>query len=114
MLVSIQIIIIITNTYIGTNYNGSQRQNPPAKEGIDNYLEKAILLTGGMHKNNFGDASKIGWSRGSRTDKGVHALKNVVSLKLMVKPDELENDPLGFSILLIKLLLNSTFCEANA
>jgi len=33
---------------------------------------------------NFGDQHKVHWSRAARTDKGVHALGNVVSLKVLI------------------------------
>ena len=31
---------------------------------------------------------KLGWERASRTDKGVHALKNLISVRLMVSDME--------------------------
>jgi tRNA pseudouridine38-40 synthase len=65
---------------------------------IENILEKAIYEAGGISKHNFGDINKIKWSRGSRTDKGVHALKNVVSYKMMLNLEKVEADPLGFHI----------------
>lgn len=41
---------------------------------------------------------QVGWSRSSRTDKGVHSLSTVVSLKLLVKPEWFESDPQGLSV----------------
>lgn len=41
-------------------------------------------MAGFIKKSNQGDLSKIGWSRASRTDKGVHALSNSVACKLEV------------------------------
>lgn len=38
---------------------------------IEGELEKAIFKAGGIRDSNFGDLSKIGWARSSRTDKGV-------------------------------------------
>ena len=43
---------------------------------------KAIRDMGGVLPTNFPDPKKVRLSRASRTDKGVHALSNVLSLKL--------------------------------
>jgi tRNA pseudouridine38-40 synthase len=36
-----------------------------------------------------GELKKAGWGRGARTDKGVHALSNGVSVKLAISEDYL-------------------------
>lgn len=43
---------------------------------------------------------EIDWSRASRTDKGVHAVRNVLSMKMELNDPEklLEEDPLGISV----------------
>lgn len=38
---------------------------------IEGELEAAIFRAGGIRDSNFGDLYKIGWTRSSRTDKGV-------------------------------------------
>ena len=35
---------------------------------------------------------KIGWGRGGRTDKGVHAVCNVINVKLCIHKDYLANN----------------------
>ena len=40
--------------------------------------------------SNYGFLDKIGWSRSSRTDKGVHAAGVVVSLKMLIDGDSEE------------------------
>ncbi|CAI7856231.1 unnamed protein product [Closterium sp. NIES-53] len=55
---------------------------PPIIPAVEGYLEQALLAAGMMLPSNFGDLFKIGWSRSSRTDKGVHSVATVVSVKL--------------------------------
>jgi tRNA pseudouridine38-40 synthase len=71
--------------YVGTKYSGLQKN--PGQETIELELEKAFHAAGLIADCNFGDQHKVHWSRAARTDKGVHALGNVVSLKLMCPPD---------------------------
>ncbi|CAI5502016.1 unnamed protein product [Closterium sp. Naga37s-1] len=60
--------------------------SPPPSPAVEGYLEQALLAAGMMLPSNFGDLFKIGWSRSSRTDKGVpsqvHSVATVVSVKL--------------------------------
>jgi tRNA pseudouridine38-40 synthase len=70
--------------YKGTNYIGLQR-NPGCKT-IEAELEKAIVKAGGIDEWNAGSFTKVNWQRCARTDKGVHACLNVVSLKLVLDP----------------------------
>lgn len=44
---------------------------------VEDVLQEAIYKMGGILPSNHGNLQKIGWSRSSRTDKGVHALANV-------------------------------------
>ena len=61
-------------------------------------LELAILKAGLMRRENFGDFSKVKWSRSSRTDKGVHALAAVVVLKINCAAEHWERDPEGVQL----------------
>ena len=49
---------------------------------IEYHLSKALNKVGLVIESNQNDLSKIGWSRSSRTDKGVHAARVVLSGKL--------------------------------
>jgi len=44
---------------------------------VEDVLQAALDAAGCILPSNFGNLQKIGWSRSSRTDKGVHALANV-------------------------------------
>ncbi len=44
---------------------------------MEDVLQAALDAAGCILPSNFGNLQKIGWSRSSRTDKGVHALANV-------------------------------------
>ena len=54
-----------------------QRGNDLDGDTIEHALETAIHAAGGIADSNFGDLHKVGWSRSSRTDKGVHSLSTV-------------------------------------
>ena len=68
--------------YSGKGYHGMQKVvGIPTIEGV---LEEAFYKAGMISENNYGNLKKLGWSRGSRTDKGVHASFNSIALKLML------------------------------
>lgn len=71
--------------YDGSQYKGLQI-NRATSEGrtVEHFLEAAIFKVGGIRDSNMGDLTKVGWSRASRTDKGVHSLASVVALKMLV------------------------------
>lgn len=71
--------------YIGSGYQGLQRN--PRIITIEDDLEKAIHAAGGVSDQNYGNFHKIAWQRAARTDKGVHALGNVASLKMQKSDD---------------------------
>ncbi|MCO5595468.1 hypothetical protein L7F22_049511 [Adiantum nelumboides] len=74
--------------YVGTHYKGLQIQRTSAAgQTIEQELESAIFRAGGILESNFGSLEKIGWTRSSRTDKGVHSLSTVISLKMEVNPE---------------------------
>ncbi|KAF9112764.1 tRNA pseudouridine synthase 1 [Mortierella sp. AM989] len=68
--------------YCGTGYQGMQ-VNPNAKT-IEGELFKAMVAAGAVSKDNSDDIKKVSMMRSARTDKGVHAAGNVVSLKMIV------------------------------
>ncbi|KAF9437808.1 tRNA pseudouridine synthase 1 [Entomortierella beljakovae] len=72
--------------YCGTGYQGMQ-VNPNAKT-IEGDLFKAMVEAGAVSKDNSDDIKKVSMMRSARTDKGVHAAGNVVSLKMIVDMDD--------------------------
>lgn len=82
--------------YVGTNYSGLQKSETGPDEAdvmtIESVLEKALFDSGYIRESNYGDLEKIGWARCSRTDKGVHAARNVVSAKLELWQDDMGGD----------------------
>ena len=68
--------------YNGNDFHGSQKNNHVRT--IEEELEKTLFKLGFISEFNFGDLKKIGWNRATRTDKGVHALINVFSAKLLL------------------------------
>ncbi|EGW30460.1 uncharacterized protein SPAPADRAFT_157524 [Spathaspora passalidarum NRRL Y-27907] len=74
--------------YCGTGYNGMQLQNDPTIKTIERDLYDAFGKAGAISRENAEDMKKSGFMRAARTDKGVHAAGNVVSLKLIIEdPD---------------------------
>ncbi|PFH33754.1 hypothetical protein BESB_079700 [Besnoitia besnoiti] len=49
---------------------------------VEGVLEEALLAAGGIAACHVGCLQKLQWSRAARTDRGVHAACNVISLKL--------------------------------
>ena len=76
--------------YNGKKFSGSQKN--PGVETVEDALEKALHQAGFISDDNFGDLHKTGWSRASRTDKGVHAAMNGVCTKLIIRDDYLKDD----------------------
>ncbi|CEP62465.1 pseudouridine synthase PUS1 LALA0_S05e06260g [Lachancea lanzarotensis] len=72
--------------YCGTGYHGMQ-YNPPSPT-IEAELFRAFVEAGAISQDNSTDLKKSGFMRAARTDKGVHAGGNVISLKLIIEdPD---------------------------
>jgi len=92
--------------YDGTSYRGLQQQ--PSQQHIEfddgrqftveDVLEEAVYRAGGILDANRGSLGKINWSRSSRTDKRVHSLSTVISMKLECNPGLFETEPDGGSI----------------
>ena len=66
--------------YVGTNYGGFQIN--PGVRSIQAELELALVRVGLLRRENFGYPHKYSWSTSGRTDKGVHAAAQTVSLKI--------------------------------
>uniref|UniRef100_A0A093VL82 tRNA pseudouridine synthase 1 n=1 Tax=Talaromyces marneffei PM1 TaxID=1077442 RepID=A0A093VL82_TALMA len=72
--------------YSGTGYHGMQLS--PTEKTIEGDLFAAFVAAGAISKANAADPKKSSLVRCARTDRGVHAAGNVVSLKLIVEdPD---------------------------
>ncbi|AAS53269.2 AFL105Cp [Eremothecium gossypii ATCC 10895] len=69
--------------YCGTGYHGMQ-YNPPNRT-IEAELFEAFVKAGAISRANSTDLKKNGFMRAARTDKGVHAGGNVISLKLIIE-----------------------------
>ncbi|RDW65402.1 pseudouridine synthase-2 [Coleophoma crateriformis] len=76
--------------YAGTGYKGMQING--AEKTIEGDIFKAFIAAGAISKANADDPKKSSLVRCARTDKGVHAAGNVISLKLIVEdPKTVEN-----------------------
>lgn len=77
--------------YVGSGFYGLQMQMVNATPDtslptIENELRLALIECGLVLPSNGNDLSRIDWSRSSRTDKGVHAARIVLSAKLELDP----------------------------
>ncbi|KAL7081940.1 hypothetical protein ACP275_14G069700 [Erythranthe tilingii] len=91
--------VVMRVGYVGSDYKGLQIQrDQPEFSTIEGELENAIYKAGGIRDSNFGDLNKIGWARSSRTDKGVHSLATMITLKLEIPESAWNNDPNGFAL----------------
>ncbi|KAI9250206.1 pseudouridine synthase [Phascolomyces articulosus] len=72
--------------YLGFNGSGYQgmQWNPPATS-IEQTLFEALCKAGAVSNLNSSDPKKVQMNRAARTDKGVHAAGNIVSLKMIVE-----------------------------
>ncbi|RHZ86447.1 hypothetical protein Glove_51g72 [Diversispora epigaea] len=74
--------------FCGTGYQGMQI-NRNAKT-IEEELFKAFVAAGAVSKDNSDDPKKVSLMRAARTDKGVHAAGNLISIKIIDIPDVVE------------------------
>jgi tRNA pseudouridine38-40 synthase len=72
--------------YAGTGYRGMQLAHD--QKTIEGDLFQAFVKAGAISKHNADDPKKSSFVRCARTDKGVHAAGNVISLKLIVEDDD--------------------------
>ncbi|KAL4889222.1 hypothetical protein BDV59DRAFT_195892 [Aspergillus ambiguus] len=97
--------------YSGTGYKGMQLSD--TEKTIEGELFTAFVAAGAISKANAADPKKSSLVRCARTDKGVHAAGNVVSLKLIVEdPDIVQkiNEKLSPQIRVWDILLaNKSF-----
>jgi len=73
--------------YSGTGYKGMQLA--PDQKTIEGDLFKAFVAAGAISKANADDPKKSSFVRCARTDKGVHAAGNIISLKLIVEEEDI-------------------------
>ncbi len=73
---------VIVCSFVGSRYYGLQMDKLSPLPTIEYHISKALNKVGLVIESNQNDLSKIGWSRSSRTDKGVHAARVVLSGKL--------------------------------
>ncbi|KAI3399713.1 hypothetical protein diail_5780 [Diaporthe ilicicola] len=69
--------------YAGTGYKGMQMNHH--EKTIEGDLFAAFVAAGAIAKRNADDPKKSSFIRCARTDKGVHAAGNVISLKLTIE-----------------------------
>lgn len=74
-------------SYVGTGYSGLQYSVNDAVLTVEKKLLESMLAIGAVLPTNATDPTKIGWSRSSRTDKGVHAARIILSMKLEIQPE---------------------------
>ncbi|KAK5133216.1 hypothetical protein LTR08_008051 [Meristemomyces frigidus] len=73
--------------YSGTGYKGMQIT--PTERTIEGDLFQAFIKAGAISKANADDPKKASLVRCARTDKGVHAAGNMISLKLIVEDEDI-------------------------
>ncbi|KAJ1726488.1 tRNA pseudouridine synthase 1 [Coemansia biformis] len=73
--------------YCGSGYQGMQAN--PGAHTIERDLFKALCGAGAVSADNATDQHKVQLQRAARTDKGVHAAGQVVSLKMIIEDPEL-------------------------
>ncbi|GAA5966399.1 hypothetical protein JCM8115_002860 [Rhodotorula mucilaginosa] len=70
--------------YSGLGYKGSQIN--PGTETIEGDVFKALVAAGCISEDNSTNPQKVSLARAARTDAGVHAAVNVLTLKLILNP----------------------------
>lgn len=63
---------------------GLQKQPEGEARTVESELERALYDIGCIRDSNYGHLDKVGWSRSSRTDAGVHSSGTVCSAKLLL------------------------------
>ncbi|CAG8475589.1 1331_t:CDS:10 [Acaulospora morrowiae] len=72
--------------FCGTGYQGMQI-NRNAKT-IEDEVFKALVAAGAVSRDNSDDPKKVSLMRAARTDKGVHAAGNIISIKIIERINE--------------------------
>jgi len=85
--------VALVCSYVGSNYYGLQYAKSISGDGkeiilptIEFEIQQALIRGQLILDSNSVDLGKIMWSRSSRTDKGVHAARIVLSCKLELQP----------------------------
>ncbi|MCJ1354453.1 MAG: tRNA pseudouridine synthase 1 [Icmadophila ericetorum] len=73
--------------YSGSGYKGMQLNHK--EKTIEGDLFKAFVAAGAVSKANADDPKKSSLVRCARTDKGVHAAGNVISMKLIIEDEDI-------------------------
>jgi len=79
--------VALVLSYVGSKYHGLQLATQEGIETVESVLLRTLLDIGAVRPSNAESLQKIKWSRASRTDKGVHAARIVLSLKLEIHKD---------------------------
>eukprot|EP00760_Papus_ankaliazontas_P023251 PhM_4_TR2007/c0_g1_i1/m.74752/K06173/truA, PUS1; tRNA pseudouridine38-40 synthase len=76
--------IVLLIGYDGSPFHGMASNRDPLHPTVEETLYPAICKAGLISEMNQKGNSyqKIGWQRASRTDRGVHALRNIINLKI--------------------------------
>ncbi|KAI4178675.1 MAG: hypothetical protein LQ348_005563 [Seirophora lacunosa] len=73
--------------YAGSGYKGMQINNE--EKTIEGDLFKGLVAAGAISKANADDPKKSSFVRCARTDRGVHAAGNIVSLKMIIEDKDI-------------------------
>jgi len=89
--------VAIVIGFVGTQYRGLQInyevEDTCSKKSVECVVRDALIRASIISPLNARPLeSKIGWSRSSRTDAGVHALRLVIAAKLLVNEDDFDGD----------------------
>lgn len=76
--------VAIVCGFVGSKYHGLQMDANSPFETVEFHISQSLNKVGCVIESNQNELSKIGWSRSSRTDKGVHAARMVLSGKLEI------------------------------
>ncbi|GBG30177.1 tRNA pseudouridine synthase [Hondaea fermentalgiana] len=90
--------VAIFHGYVGSNYKGSQF-NMQYPGTVEETLMEALYQSGGISGANMRRPYKLGWTRSSRTDKGAHAVGNVVGGDMLLQSENpWLDDPYGLEL----------------
>ncbi|KAL9021202.1 MAG: hypothetical protein Q9185_001603 [Variospora sp. 1 TL-2023] len=79
--------VAVMLAYAGSGYKGMQINND--EKTIEGDLFKALVAAGAISKANADDPKKSSFVRCARTDRGVHAAGNIVSLKMIIEDKDI-------------------------
>lgn len=88
--------VALVFSYLGSKFSGLQYNDNSNVKSIEETIEDSLFAVGCILPSNYKDLKKIRWSRSSRTDKGVHAARVVISCKLELKRDWFESCSNGY------------------